>query len=584
MTERRPPWYTLLNKYHWFVLAVAALGWLFDTMDQQLFLMARIPAMRELLAPSPGAIADQGDVDKYSGIATAIFLMGWAAGGLFFGVLGDRIGRAKTMLLTILLYSLCTGLSAFSIGFWDFAAYRFVTGLGVGGEFAVGVALVAEVMPAAARPFALGLLQALSAVGNISAALINNAMGEIAEQGLFDEIELFGIQLTAWRAMFLVGTLPALLAVVVRGRLKEPDTWQTAKAEAGVEGEKRKFGSYSELLGTPIWRKRALVGLAIAIAGVIGLWGIAFFSFDLARSVFRKGYEAEYRASGLADADRDLLRLTLREGAIPQGSEGANPADLKPVDFLDSAPGAADAQSLWSGVLSLHNAGKPIEREALLKAAATASKREARNPDVASAARAAREKYLAGDPESADVASLTETIKRRSAELGGNLTEWVGYSSMLFNAGAFFGIYAFTLFTDRVGRRAAFAVAFLAAAGATVFTFLMIDRRVDALWMMPILGFCTLAPFGGYAIYFPELFPTHLRSTGTSFCYNVGRFLSASGPLTLGYLTGEVFVDTQEPLRWAGIAMCATFAVGLLALPFAPETKGQPLPDGSLLH
>jgi MFS family permease len=216
----------------------------------------------------------------------------------------------------------------------------------------------------------------------------------------------------------------------------------------------------------------------------------------------------------------------------------------------------------------------------LLKAAASASKRETRNPDVASAARAAREKFLAGDPESTDVAALTETIKRRSAEMGGNLTRWVGYSSMLFNIGAFFGIYAFTLFTDRVGRRAAFAVAFLLAAAATIFTFLMIDRRVDALWMMPILGFCTLAPFGGYAIYFPELFPTHLRSTGTSFCYNVGRFLSASGPLTLGYLTGVVFVDTQEPLRWAGIAMCSAFAVGLIALPFAPETKGQPLPEG----
>ena len=98
-------------------------------------------------------------------------------------MLGDRIGRAKTMLWTILIYSLCTGLSALSVGFWDFAFYRFLTGLGVGGEFAVGVSLVAEVMPDRARPYALGLLQALSAVGNISAAVIGMGLGSFEGAG-----------------------------------------------------------------------------------------------------------------------------------------------------------------------------------------------------------------------------------------------------------------------------------------------------------------------------------------------------------------------------------------------------------------
>ena len=92
------------------------------------------------------------NVADYGGYATSIFLIGWASGGLAFGVLGDRIGRARTMLLTILIYSLFTGLSAFSRGFWDFAFYRFLTGLGVGGEFAVGVSLVAEVMPDTRAP------------------------------------------------------------------------------------------------------------------------------------------------------------------------------------------------------------------------------------------------------------------------------------------------------------------------------------------------------------------------------------------------------------------------------------------------
>src|SRR4029079_18168741 len=146
-------------------------------------------------------------VKVYGGYATSIFLAGWASGGLIFGVLGDRIGRAKTMLMTILLDSLCTGLSALSVGFWDFATYRFLTGLGVGGEFAVGVALVAEVMPDRARPYALGLLQALSAVGNVTAAAVSIVLGHLEESGAIG---------SAWRIMFVIGTVPALLAILIR--------------------------------------------------------------------------------------------------------------------------------------------------------------------------------------------------------------------------------------------------------------------------------------------------------------------------------------------------------------------------------
>src|SRR3954465_11294387 len=161
------PWWRELNRAHWFVLVVASLGWLFDTMDQQLFNLARRPAVVELLGPgaSPSAIAE------YAGYATMIFILGWASGGVFFGILGDRIGRARTMIYTILCYSLFTGLSVFSTGVWDFSAYRFLTGLGVGGQFAVGVALVAESLPDRARPYALGWLQASSAVGNMMAAV-----------------------------------------------------------------------------------------------------------------------------------------------------------------------------------------------------------------------------------------------------------------------------------------------------------------------------------------------------------------------------------------------------------------------------
>src|SRR5688572_13162592 len=118
-TEDNRLWFFTLTRYHWFVFIVAALGWLFDTMDQQLFNLARVPAMKALLAPAPGVAANQAEVDAWGGYATAVFLMGWATGGIGFGILGDRIGRAKTMLLTILIYSIFTGLSAFSMTRYD---------------------------------------------------------------------------------------------------------------------------------------------------------------------------------------------------------------------------------------------------------------------------------------------------------------------------------------------------------------------------------------------------------------------------------------------------------------------------------
>ena len=125
----------------------------------------------------------------------------------------------------------------------------------------------------------------------------------------------------------------------------------------------------------------------------------------------------------------------------------------------------------------------------------------------------------------------------------------------------------------------AFAVSFVAAMLMTAYTFWNLKSISDMLWMIPLMGFSQLALFGGYAIYLPELFPTRLRSTGTSFCYNVGRMVAAAGPFTLGLLTRDVFKGYPEPLRYAGVTMCLVFLVGMAALPFAPETKGKPLPE-----
>jgi MFS family permease len=456
------PWWKYLNSYHWFVFAMAALAWLFDCLDQQLFILFRDSALKSLL--------DEGqDVKKFGGYATSIFVAGWATGGLIFGSVGDRIGRAKTLTITVLLYSLFTGLSALSTSWLDFAIYRFVTGLGVGGVFGLAVALIADTLPDRARPGALGLLQALSAVGNITAGLISMGMGSLIKAKTVDPA-------TAWKYAFLIGAIPAFLCVFIQLRLREPDKWVKAKQEGKAAGVK--FGSYTALLGAGRWRKPALLGMSLCIVGVIGLWGIGFFAPELVG---------------------DVISQSLRAKGLDEN------------------------------------------------------------------------------------------------EVSSQATYYKGVNSIIQNLGAFAGMLAFSFFAQRAGRKPAFVVAFIGAFAATVFYFRSFNG-IEHLWMSSVMGFFQLALFAGFAIYLPELFPTSLRSTGTSFCYNVGRFLAATGPFTLGILQERLKVSALANLpetadaaakavvkidafRDASTWVSFVFILGLVVVFFLPETKGRPMPE-----
>ena len=146
-------------------------------------------------------------------------------------------------------------------------------------------------------------------------------------------------------------------------------------------------------------------------------------------------------------------------------------------------------------------------------------------------------------------------------QLEGAVDWWKGITSLMQNIGGFFGIWAFSRATHAFGRKPSFAIAFVLAAASTAWVFSQINEVGQIYWMVPIMGFCQLSLFGGYAIYFPELFPTRLRSTGTSFCYNVGRFVAASGPFTLGMLTGHVFKGLQRSRSATPESVCVRFSL-----------------------
>ncbi|MCH1438998.1 MAG: MFS transporter, partial [Rubripirellula sp.] len=196
-------WYEGITKYQWLVLLIASLGWVFDVFEGQIFVASMRDAMPALL----GLESDNDSVTSWNNIAFGFFLLGGAVGGVFFGVVSDRIGRSKTMIYTILFYSLFTCLSAFAQAPWQMVLLRFLVAMGVGGEWAVASAMVAEVMPTRSRPVMSSIFHASSVFGTLLAAATIAML--IGNPALNEQLAEAGWE--GWRIGFAIGVLPALL-------------------------------------------------------------------------------------------------------------------------------------------------------------------------------------------------------------------------------------------------------------------------------------------------------------------------------------------------------------------------------------
>ncbi|MFQ6097090.1 MAG: MFS transporter, partial [Armatimonadota bacterium] len=226
-------------------LLIAFLGWMFDGMEMGLYSIAIRPALDDLMGT-----AQTARVGPIIGLTLSMFLTGMAAGGIVFGWLGDRIGRVKTMVITILVYAFFTGLSGLSQHWWQLAACRFLGSMGLGGEWGLGVALVMETWPNASRPLLAGVLGAAANFG----FLASSGVGALQAH--------FG---WSWRIVLVAGVAPAILTIFIRLAVKEPEKWVRAKER----GEKP---SWRELFG-PVLRRHTLVGCGLGAVAVLGMWG-----------------------------------------------------------------------------------------------------------------------------------------------------------------------------------------------------------------------------------------------------------------------------------------------------------------------
>jgi MFS family permease len=444
--DRRDRWYAGVTRYQWLVLAIASLGWIFDIFEAQIFVASMNEAMPELLPPG----ASQGDIPFYRDITFAAFLIGGAAGGVLFGMLSDRIGRTRTMVVTILVYSLFTCLSSLAQSWWHMAVFRFLVALGTGGEWAVASAFVAEVFPIKARAWSLAIFHASSFFGVVLAVVAG----------------AFVVPVLGWRWGFAMGAVPALLTLWIRASLREPDAWLESRVNDKALGESR--AGVGDLFRGALAR-RTLVGVALATVGLATYWGIHIY-----------GKDALQRAAG-------------------------------------------------ARLLSV-----PIE---------------------------------------APLADWQSAVKDATAEVRRELKHWEMLGMFLVASGGALGTVAYGPLSEWIGRRGAFLAFHLAGLAAALVLFrALADVTVIALFL-PVFGFLTLGMHGGYAVYFPELFPTRLRSTGAGFCFNVGRFTAAPVLFLSGWLQSTAGLTLPD----AASLLSLLFLVGAGLLAFAPETKGKHL-------
>jgi MFS family permease len=277
------PWYRTLNPTQWKTLAASNLGWMFDGYETFALILTVGVALRQLLEP---ALYPQ--IPAYAGTVIGLTLLGWGIGGMVGGILADYIGRKRMMIYAILAYSVMTGLSAFAWDWVSFMVLRFLVGIAIGSEWATGTSMTAEMWPDHARGKGAGLMQCGLGIGFFLASFLWLFVSPLGPD--------------AWRYMYVIGVLPALVTLWIRTGIPESPLWEKANEQrraalarqrsgAALSEKDKSFARFTflELFAEPAIRRQTIIVLLLSLTTTVGWWGISTWVPQYIGSVAARG-------------------------------------------------------------------------------------------------------------------------------------------------------------------------------------------------------------------------------------------------------------------------------------------------------
>ena len=263
------PWYKTLNANQWKTLVASNLGWMFDGYETFALILTVGVALRQLLDPSQYA-----QIPAYAGTVIAITLLGWGIGGMLGGILADYVGRKRMMIFAIIAYSIMTGLSALAWDWVSFVALRFLVGIAIGSEWSTGASMTAEVWPDHARAKGAGLMQCGLGIGFFVASFAWLFIGATGPG--------------AWRWMYVLGIVPAIFCVWIRGGIDESKLWEEAASKRAAAIERKRSGAalrddehaltrftMTDLFVNPPIRRLTIIVFLMSLTTTVGWWGIS---------------------------------------------------------------------------------------------------------------------------------------------------------------------------------------------------------------------------------------------------------------------------------------------------------------------
>jgi MFS family permease len=537
----------------WMALTAALLGWMFDGAEMGIFSLVGRSAIKDLMRTN-----DEGVIGLWYSVIVAAFLVGAATGGVLFGWLGDRIGRVRAMTLSVLTYALFTGLGGFAGEAWQVGVLRFIAALGMGGEWSLGVALVMEVWPNKSRAFMAGLIGAAANFGYLLVGVLGLLILQVLTS-LNDGLLSIGLPpatvdwLVAnkgWRLMMISGTIPAVLTFFIRVFVPESEKWQHAQEKGATSN----------------WASQDLLVVLLGLSGpalIVYLW--AFEATTLPgnkTSLFEHSWllRAAGTLVGLVVAllayTYPLVRFFQRQEAQRHAAVGGNASTAWRTTFARMLLGAC-----LSGVALLGTWGATQSAPTWVDKLNDAEFTQAKESLIA-----------------AGRTTEAEELKRPAAR------EW---TLIWLSVGAIVGTLGAAFMGDWMGRRPAYCLLCFLSMVTAWGLYLLNDHYGPGLliWTF-VVGALSASFYGWLPLYLPELFGTSVRATGQGFSFNFGRILAAIGVLQMGSLVKIFNVDEfifglripgGYPLACSVI--CLVYLVGMVIIWFAPETKGQPLPD-----